>query len=136
MDSLPISLVMMLFEDLPHGPAQDFVRSRAQSHHEFGDHAIEAALRRAMSEGVDDLQHGPVVRAAVERLLARTEPSVPPPPVNQMCGHCGTLMKTLYYYKMACATVARSAATRLAIGASAGLEVTVDAPSLPSSASS
>ena len=98
MDSLPIRWVMMMFEDLPHGPVLDFVRSRVISYHEFGGHGIETALRQAMSEAIDDPQHGPVVRAAVQRWLARTEPSGPPLPVNEMCGHCGTLMVTLHYY--------------------------------------
>ena len=98
MDSLPIRWVAMIFESLPQGHAQNFAYMRVAPNFErSGD--MGAAYRQAMVDAVGDPQHGPVVRAAVERWLAQTEARAPPPQIDETCGHCGTLMHTLYFYK-------------------------------------
>ena len=87
----------MIFESLSQDPAQDFAYERVVYNFERSG-SMDAAYRQAMVDAVGDPQHGPVVMAVVDRGTAVIRAHDPPPPVTETCGHCGTLMHTLYFY--------------------------------------
>ena len=92
MPSDSLRWITMILDSLPRGPVRRFANSRIYVYMADGSLSREAAYRQAVADAGGHPQHGPVVRAVIERAVTDAPVTdalaLLPPPQSTLCGQC------------------------------------------------
>ena len=92
MPSDSLRWITMILDSLPRGPVRRFAGSRVTVHLADDSLSLEAAYRQAVADAGGHPQHGPVVRAVIERAVTDAPVTdalaLLPPPQSTLCGQC------------------------------------------------